>query len=433
MLFRLFYRSSGMAVSEWMTVLAALLCAVAVLPGTLGFLMLTHKIAANASGARFIYGRSVWVLAISFLLLAGGIYNAITSDGFSMIALSGIIVYAGILLFGFFMHTTLMFKPVRRPEFISIEGAMKRFGPDEEVVGVIDQNGKPHAFVARLARRPHVVYQPEGDAPFIMTHCILAHSSMSYALEGAFSAPDISISAVLANNMVFYDKSSQCSVIQIQNQARDSDMSLQTVATVTVLLSTWQSLYPESRVWVRPKEWRDIFYLKLLSRADVIDAASPVMVYALQNPLDERLPMKSLVLGVRNGADNRTYPASVFAHESLINDRLGDKDLLLVAAFDNDYLQVFDRQIKPGTTLVFKPSSKPDYFLDTQTGSEWSPQGQCTSGNYGGQQLRPFAHYNKMFWYVWADFFPGTDIYTQEQQIDVSKTASKMVNTATGI
>jgi len=415
-----------MAGFEWIAMSAVLLCAVAVLPGTLGVLMLTHKLAADASGARFIYGQSVWVFSISAMLFAAAVYGAVTGGGFSAIMLISMAAWCGILVFGFFMHTSLMFRPVRKPEFISLDAALSRFGPDEEVVGVIDQRGKPHAFVAHLARRPHVVYQPAGEAPFIMTHCILAHSSMSFALEGKFSTPDISISAVLANNMVFYDKSSRCSVIQIQNRARDKDMSLQTVSTVMVRLSSWKTLYPESKVWVRPKEWRDFFYLKLLSRADVIDPASPVMVYALQNPKDERLPMKSLVLGLRNGTDNRAYPVSLFAQAPLINDRLGNKDLLLTAAFDDDYIQVFEREIEPGRTLTFKPSSTPGWYVDEQTKSEWAPQGKCMKGSNAGRQLIPFAHYNKIFWYVWADFFPGTEIYSplrddnESQQKDVA-------------
>jgi|GEM_PF-1357497 len=401
-----------MAGSEWLAMAAVLLCAVAVLPGTLGVLMLTHKLAADASGARFIYGQSRWVLAVSALMLAAVVYTAIGDGNVSIVMLAAMVAYAGILVFGFFMHTSLMFRPVREPTFISLGKAIESFGPDEEVVGVIDQNGKPHAFVARLARRPHVVYQHEGDAPFIMTHCILAHSSMSYALEDDFSAPDISISAVLANNMVFYDKSSRCSVIQIQDKARDEDMVLKTVSTIVVRLSTWQSLYPQSRVWVRAPQWRDFFYLKLLARADVIDPASPAMVYALQNPLDDRLPMKSFILGLRNGATSRAYPVSMFSQTSLVSDHLGDKGVVLIAAFDNDYIQVFDRELEPGATLDFKPSSTPGGMIDHQSGSEWSPQGECVSGQYTGRRLRPFSHYNKIFWYVWADFFPGTEIYS---------------------
>ncbi len=405
---------------EWLAVVAVILCATAVLPGSLGVLMLTHKLAADAAGARFIYGHSIWILGVSAVLLATAFFSTTSSDGVSTLMTVAGIVYAGILVFGYFMHTSLMFRPIRKPTFIAMSDAMARFGPGEEVVGVIDQAGKPHAFVARLARRPHVVYQTEGVAPFIMTHCILAHSSMSYALEGSFSAPEISISAVLANNMVFYDKSSHCSVIQIENKTRDKEVPLQTVSTVALQLATWQSLYPESRVWVRPRQWRDIFYLKLLSRADVIDPNSPVVVYALQNPLDKRLPMKSLVLGVRVGPESRTYPVAIFAQTPLINDRLGERELLLVAAFDHDYIQVFDRQVAPDTILTFEPSSDPGWFVDTLTNSQWSPQGRCTKGQFSGRQLQPYAHYNKIFWYVWADFFPGTDIYSLAPPADGS-------------
>ncbi len=66
-------------------------------------------------------------------------------------------------------------------------------------------------------------------------------------------------------------------------------MSAVLLCAVVVRLSTWKSLYPESKVWVRPKEWRDFFYLKLLSRADVIDPASPVMFYALQQDILVRM------------------------------------------------------------------------------------------------------------------------------------------------
>lgn len=413
-----------MAGSEWMAMAAVLLGAVAVLPGTLGVLMLTHKLAADAAGAKFIYSQSKWLLAISVILLAAALYPLATVDTVSRLTIAMAVLYGSILVFGFFMHTTLMFRPVRKPVFISLEEAIKRFGPAEEVIGVLDRTGKPYAFVARLARRPHVVYQTEGEAPFIMTHCILAHSSMSYALEGDFSNPEISISAVIANNMVFYDKSRGCSVIQIQNKARDEGPALQTVTTISVQLATWQSLYPQSGVWVRASEWRDFFYLKLLARADVIDPASPVKVYALQNPPDERLPMKSLVLGLRNGAETRTYPVSLFAQMPLINDRLGDRDLLLTAAFDHDYIQVFEREIEPGIVLSFQPSSSPGQFIDQQTGSEWGPQGRCIAGHYAGRQLQPFAHYNKIFWYVWADFFPGTEIYSHARAGDEPQQAN---------
>jgi len=172
-----------MGLLDAVAIIATLLAAVAVLPGTLGILMLTNKFAASPAGARYIYFQSGGLLAVSLLLIAYVGYRGNQADAYSDLVIGCMAAVALLLIYGFFMHAKMLFKPVTKPTYASIDEALEKFGPDEEVVGVIDRNGNPFAYIARLARRPHIVFQPEGDAPFIMTHCILAHSSMSYALE----------------------------------------------------------------------------------------------------------------------------------------------------------------------------------------------------------------------------------------------------------
>lgn len=204
---------------------------------------------ATAAGARLIYQQSKWAVLVSAALIVGAVYAALQQD-FLSITLSAIVVaYIGILIFGFLMQAGLLFQPVRKPVFISIEQAIEKFGADEEVMGVVDAVGKPFAFITSLARRPHVVYQPDGDEPFIMSHCILSHSSMSYATRGDFKQPDILVVAVKANNMVCYEKNKRCAVVQIQNRSRRGEINLETLSTVSVKLKTWQALYPKSRIW----------------------------------------------------------------------------------------------------------------------------------------------------------------------------------------
>ncbi len=413
-----------MTAADWMAIAAVILGALAILPGSLGVLMYTHKIAASASGARYIYGQALWVLIGSALIMGIAVYQAFAVMGFSPVLLGALIAYGAILAFGFFMHVRLMFKPVRNPTFISLDEAIRRFGPGEEVVGVLDPRGKPFAFVTRLARRPHVVYQPEGNAPFVMTHCILAHSSMAYEMADRFRKPDIVVTAVLANNMVFYEKSNHCSVIQIQNKAREGDLALKTIPTVSVSLGTWQKLYPDSRVWIREREWRDVFYLKLLARAEVIDPDSPIMVYPLQHDLDERLPMKSCVIGVQADGVTKAYPVSVFEQERLIEDQLGGRPLLLLSVNRGDYIQVLDRELEPGRVLTFRPGPSEEVFVDNESGSHWSPTGLCVSGAHKGRRLSLVPHYNKIFWYVWADFVPGSEIFTMARESEAAKSVA---------
>lgn len=315
------------------------------------------------------------------------------------------------------MHTKLMFQPVRDPRYMDVATALKRFGEKEEVVGVIDAAGKPWAYIARLSRRPHIVYQPDGANPFIMTHCILAHSSMAYALDDAFNQPDITITAALANNMVFYDKSTQCSVIQMHNGSLDTTMPLKTLPTVTMSLASWSALYPESQVWFREISWRDIFYLKILARADVIDPKSPVMVYPLQNGLDERLPMKSNVMGVKVNNSSTSYPYQEFEGRpgKVINDVVDGLNIAVISALNGDFVQVYDRNV--GQMTLTLEMGLDSVLRDLETGSRWAVTGECIGGELAGRRLDAIPHYNKIFWYVWSDFNPGTHIYKEKMPL----------------
>ncbi len=406
-----------MLLTDWMAIASVLLLAAAILPGTLVFLMLTNKLAVSEEGARYIYGNAFWVGIVSLALALYTLFLAMQAGPahyYSVPLVASVVLYGAVLVWGFFMHTKLMFQPVRKPRYLDTAQALKRFGGDEEVVGVIDGAGKPWAYIARLSRRPHVVYQPEGENPFIMTHCILAHSSMAFAMNDRFNQPDITITAALANNMVFYDKNTQCSVIQMHNRSLDKSMPLDTLPTVSMSLATWAKLYPDSKVWFREISWRDVFYLKMLARADVIDPKSPVIVYPLQNGLDERLGMKSNVMGVKIGDSSMTYPASLFADRDarVINDAVDTVPIALVSKSGGDFVQVYDRRID-GRTLTLEFTGEGN-LRDTETGSTWSITGTATAGEMFGRQLEPVPHYNKIFWYVWSDFNPGSPIYSEK-------------------
>ncbi len=404
-----------MSGAELISILGALLFALAVLPGTLGILLMTSKIAAKAWGAELIYQKAPWVAGAATLLIIAG---WIMASGPTLIMLGATAFYLGVFVFGFFMHTKFMFKPVTQPLYMSIDEAIEKFGPDEEVVGVIDDDGVAWGYIARLARRPHIVEQRAGSHPFMMTHCILAHSSMAFALEDKLAAPDITITSALANNLVFYEKKTKCSIIQAHNGSLEGGLPLRMVPTIAVSLKTWKAAYPESKIWYRNKEWRDEFYLKLLARADVIDPNSSVMVYPLKHELDNRLPMKSMVTGVEIEGQSRTYTLEHSRMNNLIHDHLSGVDLLVASGYGNDMIQVFDREVD-GDVLSFTADGE-NKFIDNQTKSIWNMRGECLDGTLKGRRLGLIPHYNKMFWYVWADYHHGAEIYNSADQAEAA-------------
>jgi hypothetical protein len=104
-----------------------LLCALAILPGMLGILMLTNKIAADAAGARLIYQHLMSVLLVSVVLILFASYQAFSSASPGWLLSACLFGFACVCIFGFLMHTRLLFKPIRVPFFISIEEAIPHY------------------------------------------------------------------------------------------------------------------------------------------------------------------------------------------------------------------------------------------------------------------------------------------------------------------
>jgi hypothetical protein len=351
----------------------------------------------------------LWAASVVAMGLA--LYLGFRQPGTPWTTLAAAAFVAGVSVFGFLMHMRFMFKPVTAPLYLSVDDAIARFGEDEEVTGVIDRSGRAWAYVARLARRPHLVYQNDGEAPFVMSHCILSHSSMAYELDERFTGRGVYVTSVLANNLVFYDRSNGCTVLQIENKARDDSLALKTLPTMMTSLGTWKRYYPESKVWYRPREWRDTFYLKLLARASVIDPASSDLVYPLERAADERLPLKSYVMGVHLEGEAKAYPLDAFREAPFVEDVVGGEPIGFFADETADFVQLYSRRLGE-RTLDFRAAG-PGRFEDRGTGSTWTVTGECVAGELAGERLEPVPHYNKIFWCVWADFFPATDVHEQ--------------------
>ena len=116
---------------------------------------------------------------------------------------------------------------------------------------------------------------------------------------------------------------------------------------------------------------------------------------------------------MRVGEAAKVYPVPMFDERQIINDIIGGKAILVASAFEGDYIQVFDRELE-GTALTFKGAEDGEGFVDDETGSRFSPNGHCVSGSYQGRHLEAIPHFNKIFWFPWADYFPETEVYSTE-------------------
>ncbi len=183
------------------------------------------------------------------------------------------------------------------------------------------------------------------------------------------------------------------------------------VSTPQIAWQTWRLNYPETRVLsvstrgeMRESLGQDIYAdYHASDRAGVIG-----MKYT-----DDRLPNKSVVIGVRVSAKDgtprfRAYPLTRFAKNAVINDTLGGIPLLIFHDKSSFATAVFTRHVA-GETRTF--STQDRQFVEDNTGIRWNLiTGAAASGREKRTKLERLPAVN-IYWFAWARYHPETSIY----------------------
>ena len=185
------------------------------------------------------------------------------------------------------------------------------------------------------------------------------------------------------------------------------------VSMPQIAWKTWQLNYPGTRVLsvptrggMREEISRDSYAGYHASQ----DTGVSGMEYT-----DNRLPNKSLVIGIqipaRNGTTQfRAYPLTHFAETAVINDMLGEVPLLIFHDKASFATAVFKRNVGKDVR-TFSPQAS--HFVEDNTGTRWNTiTGEATSGKDKGKRLERLPAVN-IYWFAWARYYPETTIYSQ--------------------
>ncbi|MGI0010373.1 MAG: DUF3179 domain-containing (seleno)protein, partial [Nitrosopumilaceae archaeon] len=131
----------------------------------------------------------------------------------------------------------------------------------------------------------------------------------------------------------------------------------------------------------------------------------PRIIFPVEN-MDDRMHPKEIVLGFDDHNTYKAYKLADVTSNKIINDKLNDKEILLVSLFPN-MVRAFARTLE-GQVLEFEFSN--NKIIDKQTNSEWNLDGVAVSGQLQGKQLARVV-FNPGFWFEWVAFHPDTEIY----------------------
>lgn len=213
---------------------------------------------------------------------------------------------------------------------------------------------------------------------------------------------------LIRNALVMYDRQtdtlwSQFLGIAVQGELQGTP--LEPLASTLTDWATWRRLHPGTIVLDQGGERFDPY-----SRY-YTDGSAGVLG---ERNSDDRLDRKEFVLGIQLPGFQKAYAFRHLSNAPVVNDRLGDQDLVVV--FDENAATgvAFDRVVD-GRALTFDlVTDVPGDLLglrDRETGTLWAAlSGEAIEGELAGAQLTQLP-FTQVFWFAWTDFFPDAPLW----------------------
>ena len=293
--------------------------------------------------------------------------------------------------------------------YYSIEEAKDYVSPSSQVL-MIENNGVARAHPQAQIMRPHMAGNDQGlnGESVVMTYCAMANLGLGYTPEVEGQTLDLEVLAQHGNNLILRDNRTGEPIQQIYG-FREKDVDTSADGPVcplrpTLAMRPWptyrmtfrgfQKAYPEGTVFVNKPSSNPVLYL-LDFVLDMVFTASIDRQHREAKPLmdnmsryDDRLPNKTYVWGVNIGSDATCWTDDfVVEHGNVVNATVGGRPLVVAWHPRYESLGVWYNDTD-------SPIIDIDFFGNT-------PSGQMKRV----EELKP-----GLFWHVWAEFFPHTDI-----------------------
>ena len=126
---------------------------------------------------------------------------------------------------------------------------------------------------------------------------------------------------------------------------------------------------------------------------------------------DDRLFAKEFITGVEVDGAAKAYPFRALSVQPVVNDIVGEHEILVVFDKDGAGSVVFDRKLDEQTLTFALVDNENQVLTDNETGSTWDGlTGTATAGVLEGQSLTRLKS-TSSFWFGWKDFHTSTEVF----------------------
>ena len=284
-------------------------------------------------------------------------------------------------------------------KYYSPEEAKCYVRPETQVI-VINNGEHARAHPPLQIGRPHLAGTPEGlgGENVIMSFCAMSRLGMGLVPEYDGEKIEFSVAAQASNNLILREKGSGEPVQQIYAARTCGDVKskagIKQWPTYLMSLRGFEKAFPKGEVFINKPSANpllrlfDTFVELIFAWALTAHHNEEGLLFDSMEHEDDRMLRKTLVWGINIGDDSVAYTEDFVRKSSTpINVTIGDQPLVI--AYDDAFESLGVFKNNSG-----KKISKIDFFGKSNAG-ELARLETVRSG---------------LYWFIWANYFPGSDI-----------------------
>lgn len=302
-------------------------------------------------------------------------------------------------------------------------GQAEYLEPEEPVFG-ISINGDHRAYPLRILDWHEMANDVVGGVPVSLAYCTLCGAGIAFDGRAADGQTyDFGSSGFLyRSNKLMYDRQTRTLWNQLTGEPVLGELvgqgiQLELLPVVLTSWSDWRAQHPDTQV-LGLETGFERYYLPGAAYGHYF--SSETTMFPVWQRADD-LDTKDRIYALRVDGTPKAYPLELLVERQVVNDRIGDTELVLVATrgtvtVEGSSLQVGEVTYDSGGEVrafersgqEFSTGPAPDVLLDS-AGREWRVTEQALIGPEGERAPRLNGHL--AYWFGWFAFFPNTQLY----------------------
>ncbi len=297
---------------------------------------------------------------------------------------------------------------------------------DEPVFGVA-LGGEARAYPLRILDWHEMANDALGGVPFALAYCTLCGAGIVYDTRNDDGAPHVfgSSGLLMRSNKLMFDRATQTLWNHVTGRPvlgplADRDLRLPVLPSVTTTWGAWKKRHPRTTV-LSLETGHDRPYEPGAAYAGYF--ASPETMFPVRGERTE-LPAKARIYGIEHEGLARAWPLDALLEAGILNDRIGDLDVVLVVGTPR--IEVDGESVRSGPARYTSGAAVRAYARGPRTlgpGPEpdrWKASDGRTFLEREDRLIAPdgteLARVPGVlgYWFGWSAFHPRTSVYGHE-------------------